>query len=124
MLPPHLMWRDRVARSETTASVRWRPRAASCSIPELAAQLVDLCGTHLSGRHRLAAIDFPSTERADGVADLAASASGFPPMPQGWQGSAASLRLVAIGVILALVLVLRPRGLLGDDATVSRYVSP
>ena len=43
-------------------------------------------------------------------------------LPAGWQGSAASLRLVVIGVILALVLVLRPRGLLGEEATVSRHV--
>ena len=44
-------------------------------------------------------------------------------LPQDWQGSGASLRLVAIGVILALVLVLRPRGLLGEEATVSRHVT-
>lgn len=45
-------------------------------------------------------------------------------LPQGWQGSGASLRLVAIGAILAAVLVLRPRGLLGEAATVSRHVDP
>ncbi len=51
-----------------------------------------------------------------GTGTLAAAA-----LPQSWQGSGASLRLVAIGVILALVLVLRPRGLLGEEATVSRH---
>ena len=38
------------------------------------------------------------------------------------QSRAAALRLVAIGVVLALVLLLRPRGLLGERATVSRHV--
>lgn len=54
-----------------------------------------------------------------GTGTLAAAA-----LPQAWQGSGASLRLVAIGVVLALVLVLRPRGLLGEAATVSRHVDP
>ena len=45
-------------------------------------------------------------------------------LPQDWQGGAASLRLVLVGVVLALVLVVRPRGLLGEEATVSRHVSP
>ena len=45
-------------------------------------------------------------------------------LPPGWQGSGASLRLVAIGVIRALVLVLLPRGLLGEEATVSRHGGP
>lgn len=39
-----------------------------------------------------------------------------------FQSRAASLRVVGIGVVLALVLLLRPRGLLGERATVSRHV--
>ena len=38
------------------------------------------------------------------------------------QSRAASLRVVAIGVVLAAVLLLRPRGLLGERATVSRHI--
>jgi branched-chain amino acid transport system permease protein len=38
------------------------------------------------------------------------------------QSRAAALRVVAIGVVLAVVLLLRPRGLLGERATVSRHV--
>ena len=39
-----------------------------------------------------------------------------------FQSRAASLRVVGIGVVLAAVLLLRPRGLLGERATVSRHV--
>jgi branched-chain amino acid transport system permease protein len=39
-----------------------------------------------------------------------------------WQSRGAALRVVAIGVVLAVVLLLRPRGLLGERATVSRHV--
>ena len=38
------------------------------------------------------------------------------------QSRAAALRVVAIGVVLAVVLLLRPRGLLGERATVSRHL--
>jgi branched-chain amino acid transport system permease protein len=41
-------------------------------------------------------------------------------VPPELQSRAASLRVVAIGVVLAAVLLLRPRGLLGERATVSR----
>ncbi len=37
-----------------------------------------------------------------------------------WQSRAASLRVVAIGLVLAAVLLARPRGLVGERATVSR----
>ena len=43
-------------------------------------------------------------------------------LPQVWQSGAASLRLVLIGAVLALVLVIRPRGLLGEEATISRHI--
>ena len=39
-----------------------------------------------------------------------------------WQARGAALRVVAIGVVLASVLLWRPRGLLGERATVSRHV--
>ena len=38
------------------------------------------------------------------------------------QARAAALQLVAIGVLLAAVLVLRPRGLLGEIKAVSRHL--
>jgi branched-chain amino acid transport system permease protein len=38
------------------------------------------------------------------------------------QARAAALRIVAIGVLLAVTIVLRPRGLRGEPLTVSRYV--
>jgi branched-chain amino acid transport system permease protein len=41
-------------------------------------------------------------------------------VPPDLQSRAASLRVVAIGVVLAAVLLLRPRGLVGERATVSR----
>jgi len=44
-------------------------------------------------------------------------------VPPDLQFRAAALRLVAIGVVLAAVLLLRPRGLLGERATVSRHVA-
>jgi branched-chain amino acid transport system permease protein len=43
-------------------------------------------------------------------------------LPPEWQSRGAALRVVAIGVVLAVVLLLRPRGLLGERATVSRHV--
>ncbi len=39
-----------------------------------------------------------------------------------WQARGAALRVVAIGVVLASVLLVRPRGLIGERATVSRHV--
>ena len=43
----------------------------------------------------------------------------FPPEQQ---ARAASLQIVAIGVVLAVILLLRPRGILGEAKTVSRHV--
>ncbi len=43
-------------------------------------------------------------------------------LPIAWQARGAALRLVAIGVVLAAVLLARPRGLIGERATVSRHV--
>ena len=44
-------------------------------------------------------------------------------VPQAEQARAAALQVVLIGVLIALVLVLRPRGLLGERVSVSRTVS-
>jgi branched-chain amino acid transport system permease protein len=60
-----------------------------------------------------------------GVVAVLWSASGlatgllFPPEAQ---ARAAALRIVAIGVLLALMIVLRPRGLVGERLGVSRHV--
>ena len=43
-------------------------------------------------------------------------------LPPEDQARAAALRLVAIGVLLAATIVLRPRGLIGESMTVSRHV--
>jgi branched-chain amino acid transport system permease protein len=43
----------------------------------------------------------------------------FPPEQQ---ARAAALQIVAIGVLMAAILLLRPRGLLGEQVTVSRHV--
>jgi branched-chain amino acid transport system permease protein len=51
----------------------------------------------------------------------AAAISGFVPPDQ--QARAAALQIVAIGVAICAVLLLRPRGLLGEVRTVSRHVS-
>jgi branched-chain amino acid transport system permease protein len=48
-----------------------------------------------------------------------ATAAFFPPDEQ---ARAAALRVVAIGVLLSLTLVLRPRGLFGERAVVSRHL--
>ena len=53
-------------------------------------------------------------------ASSALTAAIFPPDQQ---ARAASLQIVAIGVLLAVVLVLRPRGLLAERMAVSRFVS-
>jgi branched-chain amino acid transport system permease protein len=45
----------------------------------------------------------------------------FPPEEQ---ARAAALRLVVIGVLLAASLVLRPRGLLGEQTRISRHLAP
>jgi branched-chain amino acid transport system permease protein len=42
-------------------------------------------------------------------------------VPQSEQARAAALQVVLIGVVLVAVLLLRPRGLLGEDLTVSRH---
>lgn len=39
-----------------------------------------------------------------------------------WQSRGAALRVAGIGVVLAAILLLRPRGLLGERATVSRVL--
>jgi branched-chain amino acid transport system permease protein len=44
-------------------------------------------------------------------------------VPQAEQARAAALQVVLIGVLIALVLVLRPRGLLGEQVGVSRGAS-
>jgi branched-chain amino acid transport system permease protein len=53
------------------------------------------------------------------------SASGFVVsaiFPPEQQARAAALQIVAIGAILAAILVIRPRGLLGEETIVSRHV--
>jgi branched-chain amino acid transport system permease protein len=52
-------------------------------------------------------------------ASSAAVSAFFPPEQQ---ARAASLELVIIGVLLAFILVVMPRGLLGEKMTVSRFV--
>jgi len=42
-------------------------------------------------------------------------------IPQSEQARAAALQVVLIGVLIALMLVLRPRGLLGEELAVSRH---
>src|SRR5262249_25218243 len=49
----------------------------------------------------------------------AAMSTIFPPEAQ---ARAAALQIVAIGVIMAAILLLRPRGLLGEQVTVSRHL--
>jgi branched-chain amino acid transport system permease protein len=43
-------------------------------------------------------------------------------LPQAMQARGAALQVVLIGIVLAAVLLLRPRGLLGEEAVVSRHV--
>jgi branched-chain amino acid transport system permease protein len=43
-------------------------------------------------------------------------------LPQALQARGAALQVVLIGVVLAGVLLCRPRGLLGEDAVVSRHI--
>jgi branched-chain amino acid transport system permease protein len=43
-------------------------------------------------------------------------------LPEAMQARGAALQVVLIGVVLAAVLLRRPRGLLGEEATVSRHV--
>jgi branched-chain amino acid transport system permease protein len=43
-------------------------------------------------------------------------------LPGAWQARGAALRVVAIGGVLAGMLLARPRGLIGERATVSRHV--
>jgi branched-chain amino acid transport system permease protein len=51
----------------------------------------------------------------------AAMSTIFPPEHQ---ARAAALQIVAIGVIMAAILLLRPRGILGEPVTVSRHLGP
>jgi branched-chain amino acid transport system permease protein len=43
-------------------------------------------------------------------------------VPASFEARAAALRIIAIGVLLATMIVVRPRGLIGEKATVSRHV--
>jgi branched-chain amino acid transport system permease protein len=43
-------------------------------------------------------------------------------VPAEYQARAAALQIVLIGVALAALLVLRPRGLLGEEKMVSRFL--
>jgi branched-chain amino acid transport system permease protein len=43
-------------------------------------------------------------------------------LPQAMQARGAALQVVLIGIVLAAVLLCRPRGLLGEEAVVSRHV--
>jgi branched-chain amino acid transport system permease protein len=55
------------------------------------------------------------------------SASGYLAgvlLPGDLQARSASLRIVGIGLVLALVLLLRPRGVLGERKVVSRHIRP
>jgi branched-chain amino acid transport system permease protein len=45
-------------------------------------------------------------------------------LPQAMQARGAALQVVLIGVVLAAVLLCRPRGLLGEETVVSRHVRP
>jgi branched-chain amino acid transport system permease protein len=42
-------------------------------------------------------------------------------IPQAEQARAAALQVVLIGVMLAVILLLRPRGLIGEERVVSRH---
>ena len=55
------------------------------------------------------------------TASAAAISVLFPPEQQ---ARAAALQIVMIGIALCLVLLLRPRGLLGEVRVVSRHVAP
>lgn len=50
-----------------------------------------------------------------------AALSGF--VPAEYQARAAALQIVIIGVVLAAVLVVRPRGLLGETKIISRFLN-
>jgi branched-chain amino acid transport system permease protein len=45
-------------------------------------------------------------------------------LPQAWQARGAALQTVLIGAALAAVLLVRPRGLLGERTVVSRHAGP
>jgi branched-chain amino acid transport system permease protein len=45
-------------------------------------------------------------------------------VPQSEQARGAALQVVLIGVLIALMLLWRPRGLMGEDMAVSRHVGP
>jgi branched-chain amino acid transport system permease protein len=45
-------------------------------------------------------------------------------LPQEYQARAAALQVVLIGVVLATVLLVRPRGLCGEERVVSRHAAP
>jgi branched-chain amino acid transport system permease protein len=43
-------------------------------------------------------------------------------VPAGHQARAATLQVVLIGLVLMIILLVRPRGLLGEEAVVSRHM--
>jgi branched-chain amino acid transport system permease protein len=43
-------------------------------------------------------------------------------VPASFAARAAALRIIAIGVLLATMIVVRPRGLVGEKAMVSRHL--
>ena len=43
-------------------------------------------------------------------------------LPADWQARGAALRIVMIGVLLAAAILWRPRGLLGEEVTVSSHL--
>jgi branched-chain amino acid transport system permease protein len=45
-------------------------------------------------------------------------------LPQEWQARGAALQTVLIGTVLAAALLVRPRGLLGEEIAVSRHARP
>jgi branched-chain amino acid transport system permease protein len=55
------------------------------------------------------------------------SASGYLAsiaLPPDFQARGASLQIVGIGLVLVLILLLRPRGVLGEQKVVSRHIGP
>ena len=59
----------------------------------------------------------PSVQRPQQSAGLVADL-----FPAGQQARAASLQVVMIGVALCAILLLRPRGILGEERVVSRHL--
>ena len=71
-------------------------------------------------------VSVPREEREDEALAVWAlwSASGAAlaaALPQEWQARGAALQTVLIGVVLAAALLVRPRGLLGEETDVSPH---